>query len=305
VWQGGHPDSSYRRQFPPFTHIGAVVIMALVVTLLVAFSLTPSALAHSSHRATTASAATTQTAQASVTLAHIPVGEMSISFTQATRTASTTLNMTGMPPSTSAVALVVAGTCDAPGGIFWRGAVLTADPNGKVVNFRVKFSGVQGTSANSAVVIQTIAGNGETRDGYNLACGVIKSTRIGGPVTQASVTFGPVPGAQNGNVTGSATLGEDDSHTLTVSVQASGLAPSSQHGVTINLGSCTWLSYILYDLPQMTADANGNGSVSITINNAEPLPTAGSNTWYVAIDYQPQTNHDHFETVSCGNVPTV
>ena len=55
----------------------------------------------------------------------------------------------------------------------------------------------------------------------------------------------------------------------------------------------------------MTNDANGNGTVSITINNAEPLPTAGSNSWYVAIDYQPQINHNHFETVSCGNVPAV
>jgi hypothetical protein len=244
-------------------------------------------------------------AQTSATLAHIPVGHMSISFTQATRTAHTTLNMTGMPPSTSAVALVLAGTCAAPGGVFWRGAVFTADPNGKVVNFKVKYSGVQGTSANSVVVIQTIAGNGETRDGYNLACGVIVTTLTSGPVIEASVTFGPVPGAQNGAVTGSATLNEDDNHNLTVNVQAQGLAPSSQHGVSIDLGSCQWLSYILYDLPQMTADANGNGSVSITINNAQPLPTAGTNTWYVAIDYQPQTNHNHFETVSCGNVPTV
>jgi len=225
-------------------HIRVKTLLCAALSVMVLFAVAPSAMARSAHSATTASAATAQAqaAQASVTLAHVPVGEMSISFTQSTRTANTALNMTGMPPSTSAVALVVAGTCDAPGGIFWRGAVFTADPNGKVVNFRVKFSGVQGTSANSAVVIQTIAGNGETRDGYNLACGSIKSTRIGGPVTQASVTFGPVPGAQNGNVTGSATLAEDDSHALTVNVQTAALAPSSQHGVSINLGSCMWLS---------------------------------------------------------------
>jgi hypothetical protein len=96
-------------------------------------------------------------------------------------------------------------------------------------------------------VIQTIAGNGETRDGYNLACGFVKSTRIGGPLTQASVTFGPVPGAQNGKVT--------------VSVQATGLAPSSQHGVPINLGSCTWPTSILSALPHMPAHSNGRQCV--------------------------------------------
>jgi hypothetical protein len=281
--------------------------VATILGALLAFAAAPAAHARPAQRAIQLGMNRTsaQAAQVSASLAHIPVGHMTISFTQATKTAHTTLNMTGLPPSTSAVALVVAGTCNAPGGVFWRGAVFTADPNGKLVDFKVKYSNVQGTGASSVVVIQTIAGNGETRDGYNLACGVIASTLTSGPVTQAQVNFGPVPGAQNGNVTGSATLSEDDNHNLTVNVQASGLAPSSQHGVSINLGSCTWLSYILYDLPQMTADANGNGKVSITINNAQPLPTAGGDTWYVAIDYQPQTNHNHFETVSCGNVPVV
>jgi hypothetical protein len=66
---------------------------------------------------------------------------MSITFKQRTKTAHTTLNMTGMPPNTSAVGLVVAGACDAPGGTLWQGANFSADPNDKVVNFKVKFSG--------------------------------------------------------------------------------------------------------------------------------------------------------------------
>jgi hypothetical protein len=82
---------------------------------------------------------------ASATLAHVPVGNMSITFNQRTKTAHTTLNMTGMPPNTSAVGLVVAGACDAPSGTLWQGANFSADPNDKVVNFKVKFSGVQGT----------------------------------------------------------------------------------------------------------------------------------------------------------------
>ena len=139
-----------------------------------------------------------------------------------------------MPPSTSAVTLVVAGSCDAPGGILWRGAPFAADPNGKVVNFRVKFFGVNGAAVNSAVVIQTIAGNGEMRDGYNLACGIVKSTHIGGPVTQAPVTF--VPGAQNGNLTlrtGRGPAGSQATPAAIRSVGACRRSPRLLHGCLV------------------------------------------------------------------------
>src|SRR5262249_41209270 len=113
VGQGSHTDSVYRRQFLPVTRIG--VALGVVVALLVAFFQAPGVQARASQEAIHADAVTTtmtsaQAAQASVALAHIPVGAMSISFQQSTRTAHTTLNMTGMPPSTSAVALVIAGT---------------------------------------------------------------------------------------------------------------------------------------------------------------------------------------------------
>ena len=60
---------------------------------------------------------------------------------------------------------------------------------------------------------------------------------------------------------------------------------------------------MLYDLPQMNADTNGNGSITITINNTEPL--SASNDWYIAIDYGATLNRDYFMPMSCGNVALI
>jgi len=53
----------------------------------------------------------------------------------------------------------------------------------------------------------------------------------------------------------------------------------------------------------MNADTNGNGSITITINNTEPL--SASNDWYIAIDYGATLNRDYFMPMSCGNVALI
>jgi hypothetical protein len=87
---------------------------------------------------------------------------------------------------------------------------------------------------------------------------------------------------------------------LVVTVKASGLQPGSTNATALDLGSCQWQDYVLYDLPAMTADSSGNGQVTMTINNAQPIST--SNNWYVAIDYNATINPAYFMTVGCGNV---
>jgi hypothetical protein len=195
----------------------------------------------------------------------------------------------------------VRGTCSSIGGVLWRGVPFQADANGKVVDFRVKFDHVQGAPIGSTVVIQTIAGTGEPRNGYNLACGTVISTLPSGPEIKGGVALGPVPGEKNGNVTGNATLTENNG-SLTVNYNVSGLEPNTAHAAAIHLGNCTWRSYVLYDLPQLNADGNGNASNSITINNAQPLPTTSDQSWYIAVDYNPTLNRDSFLSVSCGDV---
>jgi hypothetical protein len=145
------------------------------------------------------------------------------------------------------------------------------------------------------VGIQTVQGGNETRSNYLLACGPIASTGR----NKGSVNLGPVPGAVDGNITGSATLAQANG-SLVVTIKASGLQPGATNATALDLGSCGWQSYVLYNLPAITADSNGNGQVSMTINNAQPL--SSSNNWYIAIDYNATVNNAYFMTVGCGNV---
>jgi hypothetical protein len=238
------------------------------------------------------------TANATATLGHVPTGTVSFTYTPTLHLARTTMNMTGLAQNGTGVAVVLSGTCSAPGGVIWQGAPFTADANGKVSNFKVNYSKVNGVPAGSIVGIETVQGGSETRANYLLACGPIVSTRTAGRNT-GSVTLGPVPGAPNGAITGSATLAQA-SGSLVVTVKASGLTPGATNATALDLGSCQYQSYVLYDLPPMTADASGNGSVTMTINNAEAL--SASNNWYIAIDYNATLNKAYFMTVGCGNV---
>jgi hypothetical protein len=225
----------------------------------------------------------------------VPAGTLSVSYSPVTHVARTTLNMTGLGQGGAAVTVVMSGTCSAPGGVAWQGAPFTADANGKVSNFKVNYRNVKGVPTGDVVAIQTVQGGNETRSNYLLACGPIASTGN----NKGSVNLGPVPGATDGNITGSATLAQANG-SLVVTVKASGLQPGSTNATALDLGSCQWQDYVLYDLPPMTADGSGNGQVTMTIQNAQPI--SASNNWYIAIDYNSTLNKSYFMTVGCGNV---
>lgn len=223
---------------------------------------------------------------------------MSITYDPATRVAHTTLNMTGLSPGGTAVAVVLNGSCAAPGGVAWRGAPFTADAHGRLTNFVVNYANVSGVPTNHVVAIETVQGGGETRANYLLACGPIASTKSAG-TNSGSVTLGPVPGEANGAVSGSATVTLTNG-ALTITVKASGLLPGSTHASALHLGSCQWLDSVLYDLPKLTTDGSGNASASITISHAQPIDA--SNNWYVAIEYNATLDRSYPMPVSCGNV---
>jgi len=223
---------------------------------------------------------------------------MSITYDPATRVAHTVLSMAGLSPGGAAVAVVLNGSCTAPGGVAWRGAPFTADAHGRLSNFVVNYAQVNGIPTSHVVAIETAPSGNETRANYLLACGPIASTKSAA-TNSGSVSLGPVPGMSNGAVSGSATLTLANG-SLTVTVKASGLLPGSTHASALHLGSCQWLDAVLYDLPKLTADSNGNASASITIDHAQPPSSA--NNWYVAIDYNTTLNRSYPMPISCGAV---
>ena len=82
--------------------------------------------------------------------------------------ARTTMNMTGLAQGGTGVAVVLSGTCSAPGGVIWQGAPFTADANGKVSNFKVNYRKVNGVPAGS--VVRHPDGAGGQRDAMPITC---------------------------------------------------------------------------------------------------------------------------------------
>jgi len=226
---------------------------------------------------------------------------MSIAYDPATRVAHTVLNMAGLSPGGTAVAVVLNGSCAAPGGVAWRGAPFTVDANGRLSNFVVNYAHVNGVPTNHVVAIETIQGGNETRANYLLACGPIASTKTAG-ANSGSVSLGSVPGVANGAVSGNATATLANG-SLTITLKASGLPPGSTHASALHLGSCQWLDAVLYDLPKLTADSSGNASASITIDHAQAI--SPTNNWYIAVDYSSTLNRAYFMPISCGTVVVV
>jgi hypothetical protein len=69
--------------------------------------------------------------------------------------------------------------------------------------------------------------------------------------------------------------------TLSVSIRARGFLPGTAHAVHIHAGSCQNQGAVLYMLPDLTADANGEIDTRMTLDGAAAaLPASG---WYLNI----------------------
>jgi Cu/Zn superoxide dismutase len=81
---------------------------------------------------------------------------------------------------------------------------------------------------------------------------------------------------------GRASLAYDPrAHTLSVSVNATGLAPNTRHAEHVHSGSCRVQGAVVYMLPDLVADGDGNATSQVTIRNVtSPPPPQG---WYVNV----------------------
>jgi hypothetical protein len=114
-----------------------------------------------------------------------------------------------------------------------------------------------------------------------LCADIPAGTPAAGPVT---LTLHAPPVAPQG----SATLTYDAAaHTLAVTVQASGLKPGSAHAVHVHTGSCRAQGDVLYPLPDLTADPQGNARETTTVSNVTTAPPATG--WYVNVHFGPMS----------------
>jgi hypothetical protein len=242
------------------------------------------------------------TAQA--TLAHIPVGTVRLSWSSSNNVVNATINMTGLSQTGQFLGAVYSGPCDNRGNVaFALPGQIIPDQNGRAYLTVNVPNQPNGFPLNGSVSIQTQGAPGTP---LNVSCGNLGSGSTGGTPTvgvgqsraNATANMGPTSD-NNQNVTGRAYLREFSNNQLFVHIDVTGLQPNTSHNENINLGNCTYLSYVLYGLPTLNADGNGFASTDMTINNAQPIPPSG---WYVGIKFGTDPGQAFNQTVACGNV---
>jgi hypothetical protein len=281
-----------------------LVSLALVaLTLLVGAS---PAFAQPARPATQKSAKTLQAPRAlqkaHADMKHLPVGTFTLTYNTVSRVLHSVATLQGLQPNSTVIVETVQNNCDNPAGVTHRFADMTADANGKALNYRTRINNVAGFPPTNRAVL--VLSQPLPNAPLKLACASVKvPTRSTDPNTleptlTETLTFGPTNDT-NQNVSGTADLSLDGT-TLTVNVQAYNLQPNTTVQEAIHLGSCTWLSYVLYDLPPLQSDGNGHASATMAILNVQQgIPNVG---WYVGVNYSPTNDPNNSRTVSCGNV---
>jgi CHRD domain-containing protein len=89
---------------------------------------------------------------------------------------------------------------------------------------------------------------------------------------------------------------------FTVTINLTGLVPSSSHISHIHSGACAAPGGIAYALQQVIADSSGTAQVTSTIQVDYVVPTGG---WYVNVHHGPDfTAPANGPSISCGDLPT-
>lgn len=107
--------------------------------------------------------------------------------------------------------------------------------------------------------------------------------------------------AQNGSgVTGTGEIYKEVG-AFKVSIQLTGLVPSSSHVSHVHLGSCAAQGKIAYALLQVVADSTGRATATSTVAEDYALARTG---WYVNVHLgEDLSEAEYVPSVSCGDLP--
>jgi hypothetical protein len=114
---------------------------------------------------------------------------------------------------------------------------------------------------------------------------------------QASPVNVSLAAVNNSGVTASATVAQSGNG-IKVDITFKGFAPNSAHAGHIHQGSCQQQGPVKFPLPSVTADANGNGTVSATLTNVT-FAEVTNGQYY--LNYHVADNPPG-DGITCGNI---
>jgi hypothetical protein len=239
-----------------------------------------------------------------VTLSSVPDGNVEISWDEGTRRITAAVTMSGFAPKTQHALRLVSGACPTRGSE--KGTVLAAFPDVVAgitgVMQQRTYSGVVSTGivpGSHVSIYSTPAGELGSSGGTVLACVTFPADLP--PTGPATLLIQP-PNRDGHPREGTATLTYSSSaRTLRVDVKASGLKANSPHSVDIRYGSCGTAGQHLLPLPELTTDAEGDGSLSTTLNEINEGPQ--SSGWYMVVHQGVEKNPSDDDKESTGTKP--
>lgn len=241
-----------------------------------------------------------------VVLAHAPQGSVDLTWNRNRQQLTISMHVSGLTPNSTHPTHIHQGTCNNPGAMLYPLPPLMANDLGQATLhtvIHVAHLPTQGWLSN--------VHNGPTMENAQsqiaIACGMftMKERNASGLVKEHVVLQATT--APNESAHGTAVLSLDAKGTLHATVKIHGLQPGSRHAVHIHAGSCQAQGKMLYPLPTLVADKNGNATSTATFPNVMATPTTGVyiNVHFAEIitDQQMHIIPQAFNPIACGNVP--
>lgn len=250
------------------------------------------------HPAATPSATTISGGNsATAILKHAPTGTAALTWNYTDHTLTVQMMLTGLAPNSVHPAHIHEGDCSQSGKILYPLIDVTADSNG-VGRVTSKISVPNGIPASGwSIHVHNGPGSSDASQELVIACGNIVNQDTSLRSNQSAQVSFIAPADQDASGTARFTL---DNHVLTVEINMTGLTPKTSHAAHIHAGSCTNQGKVLYDLPVITADANGKAMLTTKIQNIETIPANG---WYVNVHRTTDlANQTGFDPIACGDV---
>lgn len=124
------------------------------------------------------------------------------------------------------------------------------------------------------------------------------ATAIDTTTTVTPATTVMLDAVDNSGVTGTAQVAPGNPKTQ-VMVTLGGLDPNSAHAGHIHEGSCASPGAVVAPLPDITADANGGGMATASVE----IPADSLMDGQHVIAYHKTNGSDHGPTITCGAIP--
>ncbi|MHB8512253.1 MAG: CHRD domain-containing protein [Actinomycetota bacterium] len=237
--------------------------------------------------------------QLTATLAHVPVGSLTLLWTAKTKSLVLKGILTGLAPNSTHPMHIHAGSCEQQGGVIHPLPNLVANGTGVAI-FNDKLTLKTAVPAKGWYVnVHTGPTIVNAQQFRPIACVDLAPLPARSGTQEFSKAFSALPGLGN-NASGSAKITySTTSKTLTVVLTLKGLDPNSLHASHIHSGSCAAQGKVVYPLKNVKADSKGNATVTTTLQNVDaptgPLYVNVHNTTNLATQIG-------FTPVACGDV---